>query len=172
MASGQTLFRVGPRAAMPTATAAAIPAAVIGASSPAEQLDVLVFDYFSDTFADFSLFMPGHYSGGGLTLEIEFGMESDTDDDHFIQLEAAIRRLDTAEVFSSSHTYDYNVYRDNIPDNTGKRKKAVITFTNGPDMDNWVAGESAILRIKRETSDEFDDAILGLRLYSIHGKET
>lgn len=171
MASGNSLFTRYARDAAPPGTVYATLDCVTGGSTPAEKLWVLDFDASTVEYADFEVVLPRHYAGGGLTVDLEFGMSSDTNTAHTIQLEVAIRRIDTAETLSGAHTYDYNTVSTTIPSAVDKTKIATVTFSDGSDMDSWAVGERAVVRVRRNGAGT-DDASGDLELHSVAVRES
>lgn len=144
----------------------------LGGSTPIEAVPVCLFDPSTVWYVDFEIILPPNYAGGGLTFVIEFSSETDTNTSHQVVWGAALRRIDTAETFSSSHSYSYQTVTATIPSAVDKTKTANITMTSGGQMDSLAAGERAILRIKRVATDGSDDCTGNVRLHSIQVKET
>ena len=79
---------------------------------------------------------------------------------------------DDAEDIDSSHSYSFNGVSDTCASASGELSYPSIAFTDGADMDNWAAGEIAIVRIYRD-HDHADDTMSGdAELWGLIGKET
>lgn len=143
-----------------------------GGSTPNEIIPVLDFDASSIEYADFLLRLPSNYAGGGLTLSLEWMATSATS--NAVVWGAAIRRIqDDAEDLDTSQTYDFNdATADTAPSASGETSKASITFTDGADMDSLAAGESFILRIRRNATSGSDNMTGDAELVNITITET
>ena len=144
-----------------------------GGSTPVETIVLLDFDTTTQEYADFLLELPANYSGGGLTITIKWLADTATSGE--VVWGAAIRRVaDDAEDVDTAHTYDYNTIGAGAtaPSASGEFGYDDITFTDGADMDSLAAGESAILRITRDTADGDDDMAGDACLVSVTVKET
>lgn len=143
-----------------------------GGSTPAENIPVLDFDESTIEYVDFLIRLPSNYAGGGLTVSIEWMATSATS--NAVVWSAAIRRIqDDAEDVDTSHSYDYNdASADTAASASGETSKAVITFSNGADMDSLAAGESAILRIRRNASNGSDNMSGDAELVNVTVTET
>lgn len=175
MASGDTLLTLDPQNNCGPSTDFATQDTIAGGSTPPEDISVLDFDASASEYADFKFDMPLHYAGGGLTVTIKYSMTSDHDEGtpHKVRWEAAFRRIqDDAEAISGAHTYQYNGVSDIVPSALTEISHAVITFTDGADMDSLVAGEMAILRIYRDHDHADDNATGDAELQLITIKET
>jgi len=126
-----------------------------GGSTPAENFTVYAFDDTTDEYVDIKGRLGPNYDGGGLTLRLPWAAASATTDD--VKWDAAIRRIaDDAEDIDTAHTYVFNTVTDTAPSASGELTDAVITFTDGADMDSLAAGELFILRIRRDADDAAD----------------
>lgn len=173
MASGDTLAILTPQNVIPPATLFAQLDTRAGGSTPAEALTVLDFDTTTQEYADFLIELPSNYAGGGLTVTIVWMATSATSGE--VVWGAAFRRLvDDAEDIDGAHTYDYNTIGAGATtaSATGEQAYDPITFTDGADMDSLAAGESAILRITRDTADADDDMAGDAELVMVIIKET
>jgi hypothetical protein len=80
---------------------------------------------------------------------------------------------DSSEDIDTSQTYDFNVASvTTAPGSSGQTVKTVITFTSGADMDSWAAGETAIVRVARKSSDASDTMTGNAELWNVIIKET
>lgn len=171
MASGDLLFWAEARSALLPSTVFAQIDVITGGSTPAEQLTVLDFDAGATENADFIVpAMPPCYDGGGIKINVNLSMTSDNGGAHKVRVNAAIRRLDSGEAYTSSHSYDFNGVSITVPNATGKAVSGDITFTDGADMDSWAVGEPAIIRMQRQYDHADDDATgdMELRVISVY----
>ena len=140
---------------VPPATSYATPDTRAGGSSPAEAEPVWDFDDSSIEYLDFLCYLSPAYSGGGLTIVLPWKATSATSG--AVVWCAAIRaNPDDAEDIDAAHTYDYNTVTDTCASASGETSYPAITFTSGADMDNLAAGETFILRIKRDATNGSD----------------
>lgn len=171
MASGDTIAVFEATAAVPTATAGATIGRRSGGSTPAEQFYILQFDAASDQSADLRDIMPQHYGGGGLTCRIVWGAATATTGNVVWNL--AFRSIeDDTEDIDSSHTYTANAVTDAAPTASGEYTAAVITFTDGADMDSVGAGDPFILRITRDANNGSDTMAGNAEVIAIEIRET
>ena len=151
MATGQTLFTLTEFMGSPPTTLGAVQVLRVGGSTPAESYYVWSFTNTAIRYLDFVYRMPQNYAGGGISCRINWGAATATSGN--CVWEIALRRMaDDAEDIDTSQTYDYNSVTDAAPSAAGEFTDAVITFTNGTDMDSVVAGDTFILRIRRQTT--------------------
>jgi len=170
MASGDTLFILGPKQADPTVTLSAQLTAIEGASTPKEQYPVYAFDSASSEYIDFHLVMPEHYAAGGLTIEVHTGSASTSNTYRF---EAALRRIeDDTDDIEVSHTYAFNGVTITPASVVGETTIENITFTNGSDMDSVVAGNKFVLRLYRDHDHAGDTMAALAYLHHLHVQET
>ena len=169
MASGDNVITI--LRAMPPATLAAQPAALVGGSTPAENLIVWGFDASTIWYMDF-LCQLHNYASGGLTLSLVWSAASATSNNCIWS--AAIRRFqDNTEDLDSAQTYDFNdASAQAAPSSANIARAVTITFTDGADMDSWADGEIAIVRIRRNASDASDTMTGNANLWSWSGTET
>lgn len=170
MASGDTLLVFTARDGIPTATAGAAHAILAGGSTPAEGVPYLAFDSATDEHADFFGVLPRHYGGGGLTVTLHWasGVTSGA-----TVWNVAFRRVaDDAEDIDTSHSYDYNAVTATTASATAEVDYAVITFTDGADMDSLAVGELFILRVRRDADNGSDNMTGDGYLISVEVKET
>lgn len=150
----------------------AIPNTRAGGSTPPENYLVLDFNYSADTYADFNIYMPPTYAGGGVTLTLAYMAATATAGN--VKWGAAFRRAqDDAEDLDTAHTYDFNTTTVATASATGELDYASITFTDGADMDSLAAGEFAILRIVRQSTGEANATDTDqIQFFSAVAKET
>ena len=172
MASGNRLAYIDPLSNQAPAANFATFDTRAGGSTPAEAVPVLDFDDTTVEYADFKVRLPEHYSGGGLTLSIEWSATSATTGN--VVWSAAIRRIENdLEDIDAAFTYDYNNSAATTTASlSGETVKSTITFTNGVDMDSWTAGETAIIRVRRFASDVGDTMTGDAELWNVIIKET
>ena len=141
-----------------------------GGSTPAELGGVWKFDAATDWYKDFLCMLRG-YDGGGLTFLLPWSAESATTNS--TRWGIAIRRFaDDAEDVDAAHTYDFNDVDDTAPSASGELSYPTITFTNGADMDSWVEGELAIVRVRRGASHGNDNMAGNAELWDVSATET
>lgn len=174
MASGDTLGTIiAQQVSLPT-TLFAQPDTRTGAATPAESVAVLDFDTTTQEYADFLFFLPRNYASGGLTLTLIWMATTATSG--AVVWAAAFRRLvdDAEDLDTTAHAYDFNKIDAGATtaSATGEQVYDPITFTDGADMDSLAAGEWAILRVSRDTSDADDNMAGDAELIGIEIKET
>lgn len=171
MASGDVVVEI--RGIMPPGANYATLDTRTGGSTPAEALPILAFDGAAIEYVDLLCRLSEKYAGGGLTFVLPYLMASATSGN--VRLGVAIRALpDDAEDVDAAHTYDFNNVTDAVPSAAGEIGYPTVAFTDGADMDNWAAGQLAIVRIRRDPTHTDDDNAtdLGLILGGVTGKES
>lgn len=170
MASGQVVGFI--YQTVPPATVYATPGRRAGGSSPNENIPVWFFDGTVQTeYLDFYGQMTSSYGGGGITLQIKWSATSVTSGS--ARWEAAFRRVaDDAEDLDVSQSYDYNSVTSTTTNVAGEVKYATITFTDGADMDNVVANDMFILRVRRVFDDVADTIAEDCQLHYVVIQET
>lgn len=171
MASGQLLCERSAQGMRDTGTLSAQSAIKVGGSTPAENVFVRDFDKATIEYVDVPVFIPGHYSGGGFTVNLWFFC-TETINTRKVRFGGAFRRLNAGEDLSVAHTFDFNDVDITVENDVDKVIKGTITFTNGVDSDSVAAGEQAIFRIRREATHANDDADGDARLMNIEIRET
>lgn len=147
-----TLF---PEGSLPPATLFATFDTRAGGSTPAEAVSVLDYDDTTVEYTDWKVRMPDTYAGGDISIAIDWSATSATTGD--VVWEAAIRAVpDDGEDIDGSHSYDYNAVTTTTASATGEIVTSTISFTSGADMDSWGAGETAIVRIRRNPGSGSD----------------
>ena len=163
MASGDTLVSLYPVGVEPPTTNAAT-------LDLRNQHPVLDFDDTTNESAVWSFVVPGHYAGGGITVEIGYSMSSALSGD--IDWDAAIERIgdqqqDTdADGFAAANSVDNTT----VPATSGLVDVVSIAFTDGVDMDGLAAGELGRLKLTRDAAN--DTAAGDAELHYIHIRET
>lgn len=159
MASGDTILTLTPQTSTPTATLAAPPSLISGASTPGELIPVVTFDNATQQYIDFYAIIPKYYGGGGLTCRVDLRSDDTTSS---IRMGIAFRRIeDTDDLDTTSHSYDYNEVSISSPATVGTGNSGEITFTDGADMDNVTFEDYCIVRVTRNVSHG-DDGNAGL----------
>ncbi len=173
MATGDTLLILTPLDNSPPATIYATLDMMVGTSAPVESIPVLDFDDTTQEYADFYGVMPSHYDGGGITMTLMFSAAEAASD--VVEWQAAFRRVadDAEDLDTTAHTYLFNAVVATAPSVVGEVAYDNITFTNGADMDNVVAGDYFILRVSRDPSPSSGTDVTGdASLHAVHVKET
>jgi len=147
MASGDTLITFGPEGIEPPS------------SNPAT-LDqrnghpCLDFDDTVDESAVFTLWMPEHYGGGGVTVQLAGSWTSDTNNVHATELEVSFERIGDAQQDIDSDSFA--AAKDctlTVDATSGKTDVGSVGFSDGAEMDNVGAGELFRLKIACDASD-------------------
>lgn len=172
MASGNSLCAFQSADGVPPDTAYATLDVLAGAASPTGRLPVLDFDASTAEYIDFIGYLPGHYSGGGLTVTLVWSASAATSGD--VVWRAAFRRVqdDAEDLDSTTHTYDYNSVTAPAPTAQGEVSYDSMTFTHGVDMDDLTAGEMFVLRVSRDATNASDTMTGDAELHYVHVKET
>jgi hypothetical protein len=136
----------------------------VGGSTPAENIPVWDADPAASEYMDFLCFLKG-YAGGGLEINLPFMMSSQAGTNG-IRFEAAIRYLEEdVDDLDASHTYVFQgVSYDPVPSAAGEVGIAVVTMTDGAQMDSLVDGGVFILRVYRDHDHADDDSTGDLEL--------
>lgn len=143
MASGDTLFSI-----------------VGGDFNPGSTCDLTVrnghpvaaYDDTASQVADYTVYLPEHYDGGGLTFELEvMAVATSGDGDWEIALERS--QVGTLDHDADSFAAVNVVNGTTVPGTSGVSQLITITFTDGADMDSWAAGEWGRVRVGRNTAD-------------------
>lgn len=173
MASGDVVGIIY-RVALPR-TSFAQPNARTGGSTPNELAPKYDFDDTAIEYLDLYGQMSARYSGGGVTVQIKWATRSTGTSTNGVVWMAAFREIAVGgDDLDVAQTYDYNQVRSLAPAVNGQIAHAAITFTNGADMDNVVAGDMFILRIGRNatSSSPADDMTGDAELYGVVITET
>ena len=161
MASGDLLFTLPVGTLHPPATSGAAFTAIAGASSPAERFVVAAFDSTNVEYLDTDqLTMPANYSGGGITIKVVTSTTSVAGGTAGYVYGGAFRRIadDAEDLDTTAHSYDFN---DSVeiqpPSVVGETTVDDITFvTAGSDMDDVVAGDQFVFRVRRNPGHSDD----------------
>ncbi len=169
MASGETVVQILD-VSIPAANGAALTMRA-GGSTPAERVTCYAFDAATIEYFDLKCRLLPSYAGGGITLTLPWMAASATSG--VTRWSAAIRRIqDDAEDIDASHTYDYNDVDDTAASASGELSYPTLAFANGADMDDWAAGEVAIVRVRRNASHANDTMTGDAQLVGMWGRET
>ncbi len=164
--------RVQVLAVKPPGSNKAFPVVVVGASTPAEHIPAWAFGDGAAAYLDF-LCRLDNYGGNGLTFLLPWLAESATSG--AVVWSVAIRRIqdDAENLGTTAHTYDFN---DSAADTAPSALKEVsyptVTFTDGADMDGWVDGELAVVRVRRNPGTGGDNMAGWAGLLALIGSET
>lgn len=123
-----------------------------GSSKPIHTFDDSTIEYL-----DLHSRLVAGYAGGGLTLYGALMAESATSG--AVEMEAAIRRGDTADDTDSSHSYSYQAATVTVSATNGARTYFSIAFANGAEMDNLSAGEGFTIRVRRNRASGNDTLV-------------
>jgi len=171
MASGDPLFRIGAWDFNPSGTNGALFQTRQSATTEKEVFHIAAFDDTTDQYLDIQLTMPDAYAGTtGITCSIRWAATVTTSTTIW---KIGLRRLAddaTGSDLDASHTYAFNSVTASPASASGEVAYDSITFTDGADMDNVVAGDEFNLRIYR---DAVTDGMSGdAQLLSIYIYET
>jgi len=107
------------------------------------------FDDATDESLEFGLFMPSHYSGGGVTVTI--GWMATTATSGTISLDVGFKSVtDDADDLDTKAFATVNNANPTTASATGEVDYIDITFTDGADMDSVAAGEYFRLIVTRD----------------------
>jgi hypothetical protein len=157
MASGDTLVVFTATAAQPPDADFATFDTILTASADEPDHSMLVLDFDPGTTEEYAYFtgvMPRNYGGGGLTLNIGWSSDATTG---VCRWAVAFKSItDDADdldskVFAAPNTVDATTASAG-----GEVDYAVITFTDGADMDSIAAGEMFVLELSRNSSHAND----------------
>lgn len=169
MASGQTLTQFFAESARYVNTNFPAYGIMTGASFLLENFPVLLFDAAVAEYIDFEAFMPANYANGGLTIDCEFSMVSDTNNSHQVVLGVAYLRV--IGDFAAAQTYNFVYANTTIQSFSKQSKRLTIVITHAL-AGSPIAGERFVLRFLRNATSGTDDATGDMRLHGIHVKET
>ena len=146
MATGQTLLQVSVLGNTPPASNPATP-------DQRNVHNVLDFDDTTDEFAVFTLRMPSHYAGGGLTIYPHFSMTSATSGNVVLAIE--LERIGDGQLDIDADSFAAaNTATIAVPATSGfVESSSSITFTDGADMDSIAVGEQFRLRFSRDANN-------------------
>lgn len=168
--SGHVIARIVK--AIPPATLFAQEYSLAGISTPAESINVFAFDDATVEYMDYLCEMSPQYAGGGLTVRLCWTSDSATSNE--TRWGVAFRRFadDAEDINGAAQTYDYNEIDATAPSTTSRKPiYDSVTFDDGSDMDSVAAGETFLLRIKRNASHANDDMTGDAFLISVSIRE-
>lgn len=147
---------------------------IVGGSTKPELRQVIDFSGVVADYFDLPCRLLENYDGGGLTAQFVTSASSSSGGGTSAVLQAAMRRLDVDELFGDSHTYVYQTVTIPSPDEIGNMVYPEITFTDGAQIDDLVAGEAFVFRILRDPTHGSDNMLgdLEVHLKSTVIKET
>lgn len=144
MASGDTL-------AFFTALAGEPPAASYATLDTRAGVPVLDFDADADETIEFGGFMPRHYDGGGITVTVGWMATSATSGT--ISLDVGFKSVtDDADDLDTKAFAAANNANPTTASASGEVDYAVVTFTDGADMDSVAAGEYFRMFVRRDAN--------------------
>lgn len=171
MASGDFLWGWEARHNNPPASSIATPAWILATGdTPQHPIPVLEFDPSTQEYAIFNGWMPDHYGGGGVTVEIlwtsQLGAAAN------VKLDVAFKRINDGGTALASTTFAA-VNTTTVAHNgtAGSPNADTITFTDGADMASVAAGEFFSLLFTRDSADAADTMnsndlqLIGIRIY-------
>lgn len=164
MASGDTLLTVPAWSGIP-------PAANYAVFDTRNGHPIADFDDASDESLYFSLFMPAHYDGGGVAVDLFWSATSATSGD--VKWAVSIERIsDSNQDIDADGFAAANTATDTAPGTSGHVTKATVTFTDGADMDSVAAGEWFRVKITRDADDGADTLSGDVELHSFVIRES
>jgi len=163
MASGDTLAVFTPHHNEPPATAFAT-------LDTRNAHPVLDFDDATNEDAVFSMVMPQHYGGGGVTVFIGYSMTSAESGD--VDIDVAFERIgdQQLDVDADSFAAVNSVDNTTVPATSGLVDVVSVAFTDGADMDSVAAGELFRLKVTRDAVS--DTAAGDMELHFVEIRET
>ncbi len=134
---------------------------------------VLDFDGATDEEAVWKCYLPTHYAGGGLTVDLFVSFTSATSGTSRWQV--SIERIDLssldtdADSFASAQSSGVSA-----PGASGQMVKCTVTFTNGAQMDSVAAGELFRLKVRRDAdgTSGTDDITSDAELHAVIVRES
>ena len=134
-------------------------------------IPILDFDAATAEDAEFGLFMPRHYDGGGLTVTI--GWMASTATSGNVKWNLAMKSVsDDADDLDTKAYAAANTVTATTASASGEVDYADITFTDGSDMDSIAAGEYFRMKLTRDAADAADTMSGDAELVFIRIKET
>ena len=164
MASGNLIAEFGPLNNEPPTTAPAT-------FDVRNDHPVLDFDAAADESAIFTVIMPQHYAGGGLTVKVHYAMSTATANG--VRLDVAIEKIgDEQQDIDADGFAAVQSVTDTVPATSGHVGVATVTFTDGAQMDSVVAGDAYRVKVTRDADHAGDDATGDLELVGVEIRET
>ena len=160
MASGNSMFFAAALANSPPTTSAAT-------FNVRNNTPVYEFDNSNVQTALFQGLMPRNYTGGGITVLIEWAAKTDTSNTTTWAV-AFERHQDGTDTIAADSFAAEQSTTSTAPGTSGVVKYTTISFTDGAQMDNVAAGEFFRLKVRRTGG-----SMAGLsQLIALEGKET
>lgn len=115
---------------------------------------VLDFDTTTQETAYYKLFMPLHYSGGGVTVSLAWKAASATSGT--IGWDVSFARLNdnNQDITSLTFATAQTITAATVPASAVKSKTTSVAVTNGANMDSTAAGEMFVLRVRRDVAND------------------
>ena len=164
MASGDTLAVLWPEGNQATG-------AGVATYTTRNKHGILQFDASSNEIAIWSVLMPEHYGGGGVTVVPHYSMASATSGD--VDWDGQFERVGDGQQDVDSDGFAAANSQNNItvPATSGHVDIPTgITFTDGADMDSVAAGEKFRFELTRDAAN--DTAAGNAEIHLVHIKET
>lgn len=132
----------------------------------------LDFDDATDESAVFSLVMPQHYAGGGISIYPHFAMTSATSGNVVLTVELE-RIADGGQDLDSDGFAAAVSATIAVPGTSGVvESSSTIALTDGAQMDSVAAGDAFRLRITRDADNASDTATGDLELIRVEIRES
>lgn len=147
MASGDTLCTFQPRDNEPPSSNPATP-------GQRNLHPTLLFDASTSEAAIFTLFMPRHYAGGGITVYIEASLVSATSGTLGWTIEIERLHNGQQDLDSDGFASAQTITAATVPGTSGNTINLNVAISNGANMDSVAAGEWFRLRLKRDTAND------------------
>jgi len=166
MASGDVLAKFFPGQQEPLASGFAAP-------SPRNAHLIILYDDTTDERSVFKDVLK-NYAGGGFTVDVLFAMSTATTGNIVVQV--AIERI--GEEVLDIDTDSFAAYQTSgaiaVPGTSGFLKKAIVTLTNGAQIDSLLNGEPFRIDVRRDADDTSatDSASGDMELWSVVLSET
>lgn len=136
-------------------------------------IPVLDFNADADESAEFGSFMPRNYDGGGITVTLGWMATDTTVTPHNCIWDVAFKSVsDDADDLDSKAYAAVNSVTDAEASASGEVAYAVVTFTDGADMDSVAAGEYFRLKVTRDADNGSDTLTDDAELLFVEIKET
>lgn len=135
-------------------------------------IPVLLFDQTTSEIAVFGAVLPGHYAGGGLTIDLYWMGATATSGD--VVWGGSIERAQSGGTDQDADSFATEQLSAAVTTNatSGIKNKSTITFSSGANMDSLAANEPFRLKIARKPADAGDTMTGDAQLREVHVKET
>ena len=142
----------------------------VGGSAPVEGVNVWAFDAATIWYLDFLCVLRG-YGGAGLTFTLPWMAATATTG--VTRWGVGVRRLQAGvDDIDTAHTYVFTTVDATAPGTSGFPLYTDIAVTTGANIDNWVNGELAIVRVRREANHANDTMAGDSHLFGLLARET